>query len=99
MCPGDGQYILTSPLFERITFKLSPRYAKAESFTIIAHDNSDQNRYIQSLKLNGKPLNRLWITHEEVIAGGKLEMQMGPEPNKILGTDPDSLPIGKNNCL
>lgn len=99
VCPGDGLYILTSPLFERITFKLSPRYAKAESFTIIARDNSDKNRYIQSLKLNGKPLNRLWITHEEVITGGKLEMQMGPAPNKALGTDADSLPIGRNSCL
>ena len=34
------------------------------------------------MKLNGKPLNRYWITHQEIVDGGKLEMKMGPEPVK-----------------
>ncbi len=85
VCPGDGVYIITSPLFQRITFQLDRRYAKQDTFTIMAHDNSETNRYIQSVKLNGKPLKRLWITHEEVISGRTLELQMGPEPNKGLG--------------
>jgi predicted alpha-1,2-mannosidase len=95
VCPGDGIYLLTSPLFERVTFKLSNRYAKSDTFTIKANRNSGKNRYIQSVRLNGKPLERLWITHQEVIAGGTLEMEMGPEPNTTLGTNADSLPIGK----
>ncbi|MEN6307248.1 MAG: GH92 family glycosyl hydrolase [Anaerohalosphaeraceae bacterium] len=92
VCPGDGLYMLTSPLFERITFTLDGRYAKGKSFTIIAKNNSDKNRYIQSIQLNGKPLERLWIRHDEIAAGGTLEMVMGDIPNKMLGADADSLP-------
>lgn len=92
VCPGDGIYILTSPLFERVTFKLSPRYAKSETFTIVAKNNSSTNTYIQSIRLNGKPLNRVWVRHEEIVSGGTLELQMGPMPNRMLGTDPDQLP-------
>jgi putative alpha-1,2-mannosidase len=48
--------------------------------TIIAHDNSNENIYIQSMKLNEKTLDRYWISNEEIINGGKLELQMGNEP-------------------
>lgn len=47
----------------------------------VAKNNSDQNIYIQSIKLNGQSLDRFWITHQEIIAGGILEMEMGPTPN------------------
>ena len=93
VCPGDGQYMLTSPLFEKITFQLSPRYAKSKSFTIIAHDNSAQNKYIQSVKLDGKPLSRLWITHQELVNSQTLEFQMGPNANKTLGADEANWPL------
>lgn len=96
VCPGDGLYLLTSPLFERITFRLSPRYANNETFTIIAHDNSDNNRYIQSIKLDGRSIDRLWISHKEIITGRTLELQMGPEPNKALGTAAGTLPASRN---
>ncbi len=49
-------------------------------FTIIARNNSDENIYIQSVKLNGSPLDRYWITHNEVVNGGTLELEMGKEP-------------------
>lgn len=98
VCPGDGIYILTSPLFERITLRLSERYAKGGTFTIAAKDNSDTNRYIQSIRLNGTALDRAWITHEEIAAGGTLELQMGPEPNKTLGTGAGQLPGAKRQA-
>jgi len=92
VCPGDGLYVLTSPLFERIEFQLDGRYATGQSFTVIAKGNSPSNRYIQSVRLNGKPLDRLWLTHQEIATGGQIELQMGPKPNKTLGTDRDSYP-------
>lgn len=92
VCPGDGLYMLTSPLFEQVTFALDPRYAKGQTFSVIAKDNSDKNRYIQSVQLNGKRLDRLWIRHDEISAGGTLEFQMGDTPNKTLGSDAASLP-------
>ncbi|MBN2513326.1 MAG: glycoside hydrolase family 92 protein, partial [Sedimentisphaerales bacterium] len=94
VCPGDGLYMLTSPLFERVTFTLDGRYARGKTFTIAARNNSDKNRYIQSVALNGKPLGRLWIRHDEISAGGTLELVMGDVPNKTLGSDVESLPPG-----
>jgi predicted alpha-1,2-mannosidase len=78
--PGDNKYQITSPVFSRIEISLNPDYSPGKSFTIIAHDNSDKNIYIQSVKLNGKVLKRYWISHEEIINGGTLELQMGSEP-------------------
>ncbi|MBN2063188.1 MAG: GH92 family glycosyl hydrolase [Sedimentisphaerales bacterium] len=91
VCPGDGIYILTAPVFEEINLTLDRRYASSDSFRIIAMSNSPANTYIQSLKLNGQPLNRLWLTHKEIISGGTLELQMGPQPNTKLGADPKEL--------
>ncbi|MDP6113679.1 MAG: glycoside hydrolase family 92 protein [Planctomycetota bacterium] len=41
--------------------------------------NSEENIYIQSIKLNGKPQEHSWLTHQEIVAGGTLEMKMGSE--------------------
>jgi len=80
ICPGDNKYQITSPVFSKIKITLDAKYSSGKRFTIIARKNSDKNIYIQSMKLNGKPLNRYWLSHQEIIAGGKLEMKMGPEP-------------------
>ncbi len=91
VCPGDNTYIITSPVFDEITFNLDQNYASGSTFIVKAINNSPDNIYIQSIKLNRKPLDRVWITHEEITAGGTLELQMGPEPNKSLGSDPTQL--------
>lgn len=85
ICPGSTRYELTSPVFNRITVTLDERYYKGKTFTIVAKNNSPGNVYIRSVSLNGKPLNRLWITHEEITDGGTLEFVMGSEPDKRLG--------------
>lgn len=85
VCPGDNVYILTSPVFSKVEIALDKRYYKGDRFTVIAHDNSDRNIYIQRAKLNGKELNRAWITHDEVVNGGTLEFYMGETPNKGWG--------------
>lgn len=86
VCPGDNRYEITSPVFERIVFTLDQTYTKGKSFTIIAHNNSEKNIYIQSAKLNGIAYNNCWINHEDIAAGGTLELQMGDVPNKQWGT-------------
>ena len=48
-------------------------------FTIVRDGYSEQNRYVQSVELNGKALDRYYITHDEVVAGGKLTFRMGAE--------------------
>jgi predicted alpha-1,2-mannosidase len=90
--PVDGIYIIGSPLFEETTFKLDPHYYPGKTFTIRTRNNSAENIYVQSATLNGKPLNRAWLRHAEVVAGGTLELVMGPTPNESWGSAPDELP-------
>ena len=84
-CPGDTRFEILNPLFDRITLKLDPKYAKGKSFVITAKNNSPQNIYIQSAALNGQPINRCWLNYSEIIAGGTLDMVMGAQPNKEWG--------------
>ncbi|CAM4203731.1 GH92 family glycosyl hydrolase [Zobellia nedashkovskayae] len=80
--PGDNKYQITSPVFNEVEIKLDNDYYTGKTFKIIANNNSEKNIYIQSMKLNGKNLDRYWITHDEITRGGILEMEMGPEPVK-----------------
>jgi predicted alpha-1,2-mannosidase len=83
--PVDGIYVIGSPLFQKATIRLDPKYHRGKTFTVIAHNNSPTNIYIQSAKLNGQPLNRAWLRYDEITAGGKLEFEMSPTPNRNWG--------------
>jgi predicted alpha-1,2-mannosidase len=85
--PADGKYVIGSPLVEKAAIQLNSKFYPGKTFTVVAHHASNQNIYIQSAKLNGLPLNRPWITHDEIIHGGNLEFEMGILPNKNWGTD------------
>jgi len=80
---GLPMYVLGSPFFEEITINL----AHGKKFVIKAKNYSPRHKYIQSAKLNGKDHNRAWFTHEELVNGGTLELEMGLYPNKSWGTD------------
>ncbi len=73
MCPGKPIYSIGRPIFDNVTIRLP----KGKTFTITTKNNSRQNKYIQSIKLNGKTLNKPFFTHAELMKGGKLEMVMG----------------------
>jgi predicted alpha-1,2-mannosidase len=79
--PANGIYVIGSPLVEKATIQLDPQYYKGGSFTVLAHNVSRQNAYIQSAKLNGRPLDRPWVTHEELSRGGTLELEMDILPS------------------
>jgi predicted alpha-1,2-mannosidase len=83
--PGSTRYELTSPVFSSITIQLDPAYYKGGKFTITATGNSAKNIYIQSAKLNGKPYDKAYIDHKDIVSGGRLELQMGSQPNKNWG--------------
>jgi predicted alpha-1,2-mannosidase len=80
--PANGVYVIGSPNVDKATIELDPRHYKGGTFTIVAHKNSKLNYYVQSAKLNGKSLDRPWITHEEIVNGGTLDLEMGVLPNK-----------------
>ncbi len=75
--PAQGVYHLGAPLFEEASIALSDN----KSFKILASNHSKENKYVEKIMLNGKPLNRIFITHEEVIQGGVLEFAMAKKPN------------------
>jgi predicted alpha-1,2-mannosidase len=90
--PVDGVYIIGSPLFEQVTLNLDPKYYPGRTFAVVTRNNSADNFYVQSARLNGRPLNRAWLTHGEIVAGGKLELVMGAKPNELWGTAPGQKP-------
>lgn len=83
----DPIYEIGSPIFDKVTLHLDPEYYPGKTFVIRTKGNSSENRYIQSATLNGKPLNKTWFYHKELVQGGELEFTMGPEPNKSWGTE------------
>ena len=76
--PNAGQdvYLISSPVFPKVTLTMED----GKQLTIIAKKASDKNIYIKSCKLNGKPLDRCWLHHSEIVDGGTLEFEMGPKP-------------------
>jgi predicted alpha-1,2-mannosidase len=81
--PGKPVYTIGSPLFSKVTISLE----NGKTFTLIAHQASVVNKYIQSASMNGKPLNKPWFTHQQLVDGGLLELVMGPKPNKSWGNE------------
>ena len=78
-------YDLTAPVFDKITIKLNPDYHKGGEFVITTQNQSAENCYIQSAKLNGKEWNSFQIPHKTFVKGGSLELILGPKPNKSWG--------------
>jgi predicted alpha-1,2-mannosidase len=86
--PGIPTYDIGSPVFDKVTIHLK----NGSTFSIVAHNNSHDNKYVQSIRLNGQTINRVWFRHADIANGGTLELTMGDTPNTSLGLDPSSFP-------
>ena len=75
--PANGRYEIGSPLVKKAVLHL-----QNTKFIIIANANSKENKYVHKILLNGKPLDRTYILHQEVMAGGTLYFDMKPYPKK-----------------
>ncbi|MBR1521142.1 MAG: GH92 family glycosyl hydrolase [Bacteroidaceae bacterium] len=75
--PAGGKYVLGSPLFTEAKVNVGG----GKNFCIKAKDVSDENIYIQSVRLNGKPYTRSYLMYEDIMQGGTLELQMGAQPS------------------
>lgn len=73
---GQDVYLVGSPLFEQASITLEG----GKTLTIKATGSSPANRYVQGLKLNGKPVNSSYLTHGQLTGGGVLEFSMGSSP-------------------
>ena len=76
--PAGGKYIIGSPLFDEACINVG----QGETFTVRAVNNSDENIYVQSARLNGKRYDKSYIDYRDIIRGGVLELTMGPKPSK-----------------
>ncbi|BDD06274.1 GH92 family glycosyl hydrolase [Aureibacter tunicatorum] len=79
------KYDITSPVFDQITIQLNSDYYSGESFVIKTHNNSKENMYIQSVKLNGDNHEAFQFSHDDYTKGGLLEIWLGDQPNKDWG--------------
>ena len=86
--PGSPTYNIGSPMFTDVKVDMG----NGNTFEIRANNASDENKYVQSAKLNGVTLNQPWFNHSDIAVGGLLELEMGPKANKEwgLGTPPPS---------
>jgi predicted alpha-1,2-mannosidase len=86
--PSSPNYILGSPIFDKVTIHMG----NGKDFVIVAKNNSQENIFIQSATMNGKPWNKPWFGHAEMAHGGSLMLSMGPLPNKQWGSALDAAP-------
>ncbi|MDR1526698.1 MAG: GH92 family glycosyl hydrolase [Dysgonamonadaceae bacterium] len=70
--PAGGKYVLGAPQLPEITLKL----ANGKTFTVVAHQLSEANKYVQSIRLNGKEITNAIITHKQIEDGGRLVFEM-----------------------
>ena len=82
VCPGKGEYALSSPVFDEVEIKVS-----GGVFRIKAEGAGEGKRYINSATLNGKPYSRAFLSHSDVTAGGELILEMSDRPNRQWGLD------------
>ena len=76
--PAGGKYVIGSPAFKKMVVNVG----NGKTFTIVAIDNSEENIYVQSAKLNGKPYRQSYLLYDDIVRGGTLELVMGKEPSK-----------------
>ena len=81
--PGLPVYAIGSPVFSKVTIALD----NGKHFTVIAHNSSAVNKYIQRARINGAELRSPWFTHRQLMDGATLELEMGPKPNKLWGAN------------
>ncbi|MDG2436154.1 MAG: glycoside hydrolase family 92 protein, partial [Polaribacter sp.] len=91
--PGIPVYTIGSPLFSKISINLP----NGNKFTINAPNCNETNKYIQSATLNGKELKGPWFTHDDLINGATITLEMGKYPNKNWGTDQSLIPNNFKN--
>ena len=92
--PGLPSYNIGSPVFSSVKIKLG----NGKVFEIVAKNNSESNKYIQSATLNGKPWNKPWFSHTDIANGGKLVINLDQKANESWGADlkdapPSATPI------
>ena len=96
VCPASDQYAIGSPLFRKATVKLE----NGKKIVIEAPDNAPENRYIGTMKLDGKRYDRNFIRWSDLVKGAKIDFAMQPDPAYKRGVDPQDAPysLSRGEC-
>ena len=95
VAPGDLSYAIGAPQLPKISLNLPNK----QIFTVEAKNLSDTHKYIQTATLNGKPLTNSYISHQQIMAGGKLSFVMSDKPNKEWGLSAVNRPPSMSTAL
>ncbi len=87
--PAVDEYVIGSPLFKKATLYLQ----NGKTFTLNSENNSDENFYIQSSKLNNKEYGNNFIKFDDIQKGGELKINLGNQPNKDWGSESENVPF------
>ena len=88
VCPGSGEYVLGAPYFKKMTVHLP----QGKDLVISAPANSDQNRYVQRLSVNGAEHKVNYVTHTDLLKGMNMEWAMDSKPNRQRGNSLEAAP-------
>jgi putative alpha-1,2-mannosidase len=88
VCPGTDEYVTGSPLFKKITLHLE----NGKEVVINAPNNAAENRYIESMKINGAVYTKNFIKHGTLLNGAVIDFNMSSSPNKSRGTAEEDFP-------
>jgi hypothetical protein len=88
VCPGNGEYVLGTPLFDEVNIHLE----NGNTFTIKADRKAAGDYYVQSAKLWRQPYTKTYIDHTDLMKGGLMEFSLGPAPNKSRGKEKADIP-------
>jgi predicted alpha-1,2-mannosidase len=86
--PAEGIYVLGSPALDGAVIPVGD----GVTFSIETENQGPDNIYVQRVELNGQALDRSYIRHSEILAGGTLRFVLGPEPNMSWAADPSAFP-------
>ena len=88
VCPGTDEYVSGAPLFKKATL----HFENGNNLVIDAQNNSKENLYIESLRVNGQESTRNYLKHADLLQGGTIEFKMGSHPNLNRGINDDDAP-------
>ena len=91
--PGADQYVLGAPLFKKVTLKLQ----NGKQVILNAPENSADNKYIQSMTVNGAVYKKNWLSYSDLMNGATIDFQMGDQPNMKRGIDESDFPYSLTN--
>ena len=93
VCPGSNEYIIGSPLFNKVTVQLE----NGKKLIIGSSNNDSSKRYVSTLKVNGAPYSKNYFTHDDLMKGAKIDFTMSESPNKSRGINKSDFPYSFSN--